>query len=277
MAMGLAMALLWMTPAAATAATATVYGHGGAAPPRPPPAAADSPLAVGRRAAASFVAHPNYTQPGCASCCFFCYNYGSGVIFDGINELDAAGMLSPTQAAYYRAAMDAKMDEFLRTPGKTPHDVLSGAQPAPPAKDYGDCGDMWLWGITYLTRAERRPGYNGGLDQRLATELGTNFSIGCRDRLPDSARTYARPSGGDAWPAPSPSPQIVWADGSFMGMVLPARLARQGRGAWAASAAGVGWIEGLVTMHLDGYRKYLRDPQDNLYRHGYNLGSRIWG
>ena len=63
---------------------------------------------------------------------------------------------------------------------------------------------------------------------------------------------------------------FVWADGSFMGMVLPSRLAVQGVGPWASDKQGPRWIGQLITMHVDGYRKHLRDPVDNLYRHGYD-------
>ena len=90
--------------------------------------------------------------------------------------------------------------------------------------DYHDCGDSWMWGMNYLNRAIARPDYNL-VDQRVANLLGTNFSLHCPDRLPDTAHTFARPSGGDAWPTPTPKANFVWADGSFMGMVLPARLA----------------------------------------------------
>lgn len=228
---------------------------------------ASDPVAVGRRAAASFVAHPNFTQPGCASCCFFCWNYGAGLIFDGLHELSAAGMLEDAQAALYRSKTDAKMDYFLEHNGSVPHDVLAGSMS--PLTDYGDCGDSWMWGMNYLNRAVARPNYNTA-DQRLANLLGTNFSLHCPDRLPDTAHTFARPGGGDAWPIPTPKANFVWADGSFMAMVLPARLAVQGLGPWASNAYGPLWIGDLVTMHIDGYRKYLRDPADNLYRHGYN-------
>jgi hypothetical protein len=225
------------------------------------------PVAVGRRAAASFVAHPNFTQPGCANCCFFCWNYGAGLIFDGLHELSAAGMLEPAQATLYRSKTDTKMDYFLAHNGSVPHDVLAGTMS--PLTDYHDCGDSWMWGMNYLNRAIARPGYNSA-DQRVANLLGTNFSLHCPDRLPDTAHTFARPNGGDAWPTPTPEANFVWADGSFMGMVLPARLAVQGSGLWASDAMGPLWIGDLITMHVDGYRKYLRDPADNLYRHGYN-------
>eukprot|EP01052_Picozoa_sp_SAG31_P031964 SAG31_NODE_3452_length_4253_cov_10.720270_2_plen_200_part_00 len=48
------------------------------------------------------------------------------------------------------------------------------------------------------------------------------------------------------------------------------RLAVQGLGPWASNKYGPPWVGELITMHVDGYRKYLRDPADNLYRHGYN-------
>eukprot|EP01052_Picozoa_sp_SAG31_P031963 SAG31_NODE_3452_length_4253_cov_10.720270_1_plen_219_part_00 len=200
----------------AAAAAAAARGVGAAGP------AAD-PGAVGRRAAASMVAHPSYTQPGCPNCCFFCWNYGAGLIFDGLHELAAAGVIAPAQATSYRAKMDAKMDQFLATNGSVPHDVLAGTMS--PQTDFHDCGDSWMWGINYLNRAVDRPSYNAGKDQRVASLLGTNFSLQCPDRLPDIPRTFARPGGGDAWPTPTSAANFVWADGSFMGMVLPARLA----------------------------------------------------
>ena len=72
-----------------------------------------------------------------------------------------------------------------------------------------------MWGMNYLNRAVARPAYNGGKDQRIAGLLGTNFSFHCPDRLPDDARTFARPGGGEAWPTPTPVANYVWADGSF--------------------------------------------------------------
>ena len=181
-------------------------------------------------------------------------------------------MLQPAAAAEVREKMDAKMDQFIAIPGYVPHDILSGAES--PSKDYGDCGDSWMWGINYLTRSVLAPNHNGGQDLRLATELGTNFSMRCPDRLPDATRTFARPGGGDAWPRPSPVPNFVWADGSFMAMVLPARLAVGAVGPWAEKGAATRWIGDLVAMHVDGYRKYLRDPADGLYRHGFNYLKR---
>ena len=236
-----------------------------------PSSAGTSPVDVGRRAAASMVAHPNYTQPGCASCCFFCWNYGAGLIFDGLHELADVGVLLPSQTVSYRAKTDAKMNYFLANNGSVPHDVLAGTMS--PLTDYHDCGDSWMWGMNYLNRAVSRPAYNGGTDQRIASLLGTNFSFQCPDRLPDDARTFARPGGGDAWPTPSLAANYVWADGSFMGMVLPARLAVQGLGAWASNQMGPAWIGDLITMHVDGYRQYLRDPADSLYHHGYNFAK----
>jgi rhamnogalacturonyl hydrolase YesR len=59
-----------------------------------------------------------------------------------------------------------------------------------------------------------------------------------------------------------------------MAMVLPARLAVQGLGAWASDAMGPAWVGELIAMHLEGYRAYLRDPADGLYRHGYNYEKR---
>jgi len=60
-------------------------------------------------------------------------------------------MLQPAAAAEVREKMDAKMDQFIALPGYVPHDILSGAES--PSKDYGDCGDSWMWGINYLTRS----------------------------------------------------------------------------------------------------------------------------
>ena len=64
-------------------------------------------------------------------------------------------------------------------------------------------------------------------DLELATLLGRNFSVQCPDRLEDSARTFARRDGAGAngvWPSTT-KPTYVWADGSFMAMALPTRLA----------------------------------------------------
>jgi rhamnogalacturonyl hydrolase YesR len=151
--------------------------------------------------------------------------------------------------------------------------VLDGA--ISPATDTGDCGDNWVFGVNYLDRHTRMSGAhpvhnysNTTHDLELAILLGRNFSVQCPDRLPDSAHSFARRDGAGAngvWPSTA-QPNYVWADGSFMAMALPARLAV----AAPTDPTRHAWVEELTAMHLDGYDHYLRDPTDGVYRHGYN-------
>ena len=186
---------------------------------------------------------------------------------NGVSAVMDAGLLNASEAAAATDLLNARLDFYRDTPGMTGHDVLAGV--ISPAVDRGDCGDSWISGINYLSRAQRfkHPSKSTQKDMQLALLLAANFSMGCPSRLPDAARTYARPNGGEAWPpSESKSDIFVWADGSYMGMALPLRLARA-----APDAPGRReWVAQLVTMHLDGYRKYLRDPMDNVYYHAFN-------
>ena len=108
------------------------------------------------------------------------------------------GILGPTLSAKTEAALNDKLDGFLYTPGGAAQMILNGS--TSPRTDTGDCGDEWMFGINYLSRALRRSEPNTSNDMTIAVLLGQNFSMQCPDTLPDSAHTFARPNGGAAWP-----------------------------------------------------------------------------
>ena len=246
------------------------------------------PAAVAETVAKSMLLHPTYTQPGCATsptgggCCFQCWGYCGGLVINGLLRAStgATPLLSAATAEAAQQFVSARLDHFL-LPNKTGGMVLDNT--ISPSTDTGDCGDNWVFGVNYLDRHTRMPGPDSGPrshDLELAILLGRNFSVQCPDRLEDSARTFARMDGAGAngvWPS-TPKPNFVWADGSFMAMVLPARLAV----AAPTDPVRVGWVEELTAMHLDGYDKYLRDPADGVYHHGYNYYNKTvscckWG
>ena len=198
-----------------------------------------APDVIARRVAASILAHPNYTQPGCSSgCAFFDWGYCGGLVMNGLYTVIEQKLLPPAQAEAADAYISAQLDYFVRTPGIAAHDILSGALPV--GTDSGDCGDSWVSGINFLHR-------NTAKDMELVDLLAANFSMGCVDRLPDRARTFARYNGGEAWPAVNPRakgarPIFVWADGSFMSMALAMRLVVA-----RPSAPRCEWVNGAHT------------------------------
>jgi rhamnogalacturonyl hydrolase YesR len=248
------------------------------------------PAAVAERVAKSMLLHPTYTQPGCATkpdgggCCFQCWGYCGGLVINGLLRASTTAgetppLLSAATAEAAQRFVSGRLNHFL-LPGKAGGMILDGA--TSPSTDTGDCGDNWVFGINYLDRHTRSHPVNNSNthDLELAILLGRNFSVQCPDRLPDSARTFARRDGAGAngvWPSTA-QPNYVWADGSFMAMALPARLAA----AAPADPARASWVEELTAMHLDGYDRYLRDPVDGVYHHGYNHINRTvscckWG
>lgn len=95
------------------------------------------------------------------------------------------------------------------------------------------------------------------------------MSINCPDRLADGPSTYARNHGWEGGGASHKSLDIVWGDDSMMGMALPSLLAEREPGPDTRA-----WVEAMVSMHLDGFRRYLRDPADGLYYHGYDATTK---
>ena len=253
-----------------------------------PAGAGADPAVMAEKVATSIMLHPDYTQPGCATsptgggCCFQCWGYCGGLVINGLLRAStgATPLLSASTALAAQRFVSDRLDYFL-LPNKTGGMVLDGA--ISPTTDTGDCGDNWVFGINYLDRHTRMPRADSdppSHDLELAMLLGRNFSVQCPDRLEDSARTFARMDGAGAngvWPS-TPTPNYVWADGSFMAMALPARLAV----AAPTDVVRHDWMEELTAMHLDGYDRYLRDPADGVYRHGYNYENKTvscckWG
>eukprot|EP00662_Eupelagonemidae_sp_cell21_P043695 gene43695-38454_t len=119
-----------MGAVAVAAIASAALGALGAAPRGAPVA---EPADVARRVAASMLAHPNYTQPGCASgCAFFDWGYCGAIVMNGLYTAAAAGLLPRALADRADSYVGQRLDYFLRTPG-----VMG---------DTGDCGDSWVSG-----------------------------------------------------------------------------------------------------------------------------------
>ena len=75
---------------------------------------------LAERTAASILAHPSYTQPGCATgCCFSCWGYCGGLIFYGLGRaLDRGLLRNFTLRTAVLAALNERLDFYRDEPGQ---------------------------------------------------------------------------------------------------------------------------------------------------------------
>jgi len=185
---------------------------------------------------------------------FFGWDYGDAIVFDGMWEAqDMYPQINATNS------LDQVLDKYENTKGQVAYNVLNGVE-MPYMEAVGD--HYGLFPIAYLSRAEyynkhHTVNYENTTDLKVTVLIADHFVLKFPYHLPDG--TYSR-SGG--WSGEAGGDHtFVWADDSFMGSALLARLA-----ALYKVPDYINYIAGQQVTFTD----HLRDNKDGLYRHGYN-------
>ena len=121
-----------------------------------------------------------------------------------------------------------------------------------------------LFPITYLNRALSysglKPGYDNSTDMNIVNTVAEKYILQWPKKLPDG--TFSRDKGWIGEKGLNAS--FVWGDDQYMGLTLLARL--------AASTKNVSLAQ-MTAEQLINFAKYLRDPEDGLFAHGFNYAD----
>ena len=183
---------------------------------------------------------------------FYLWGYGGALIYDGLWQANQSFGIP------YGAQVNDYLDMFIRDKSQYGYKIIHNIT-VPFGEAVGDT--IGLFPITYLNRALSysgvKPGYDNTTDMYIVNTVAKKYILQWPRRLPDG--TFSRDKGWIGEKGENAS--FLWGDDQYMGLTLLARLAASTKNLTLAQ---------MTAQQVINFAKYLRDPLDGLFSHGYN-------